>query len=333
MNARANKPAPAPPALEVSIMSGPAEGTVVRFNEAPVSFGRDDSHPLHIDLPTVSRDHGYFDQQNGQWVVVNRSPNGLKLNRKSVNKRPAALPHDGQILIGDAPVLAFRLRDRSATAASDFSTPVADTTSPGDAPYADGDPMHRPGKRITRTHLLMGVVGFWVVLFGLLMVLQPSNEVKTDASGRPALPVARLTDAQLKAHARATAEPQANNDLLAGQLMSQAQEFYALRDVRPDAAYRAMDAYRKAASYLPGNTLPDALLQRRLLDLQQQIADDLIRRYKDIMGKLDSRRYATAANAIDDLLDRFPDHDRGEQSLHRHLRKLLDHARRKSAGK
>lgn len=330
MNARANKPTPAPPALEVSIMSGPAAGTLVRFQEAPVSFGRDASHPLHIDLPTISRDHGYFDLQNGQWVVVNRSPNGLKLNRKTVNKRPAVLPHDGQIIIGDAPVLTFRLRDRGATTAGDLMTPMASTTSPGDAPYADGDPMHRPGKRITRAHLLMGVVGFWVVLFALLIVLQPGSDADTDATGRPALPVTRLTDAQLVAHAHTQSQPQANNDVLAEQFMAQAQEFYALRDVRPDAAYRAMDAYRNAASYLPGNTLPDPLLQRRHLDLQQQLSDDVTRRYRDIMGKLDSRRYAAAALAIDDLLDRFPDHEQGERSLHRHLRKLLDYARRKA---
>ncbi len=330
MSARKSKgeaPAAALPALDVQVLAGARAGTTVRFHEAPVTFGRDGTHPLQVDLPVVSRDHGFFDQRDGKWAVVNRSPNGLKLDRKTVRKRPAVLPDSGQIVIGDTAVLSFRLRDRSSAMSEGDTAPVGSPTAPGEAPYADGDPMHRPGKRMTRTRLLLGVVCFWVVLFGVLLALQSNEKSDTDATGRPSLPVTRLTDAQIEARVRAELPARPTNDVLVERWLSEADEYYALRDVRPYAAYRAMDAYRQAASYMPGNTLEDPLLQRRYLDLQEQLVDDVTRRYRDLMGKLDSRRYGAAATAIENLLDRFPDHERGDDSLHRHLRRLLDHAR------
>ncbi len=317
-----------PLALDVTVLAGPNTGTRVRFDSSPAAFGRDATHPLIIDVPVVSRDHGYFDLKDGKWQIVNRSPNGLSVNGKRLKGRSSrVLPAEATVVIGDTPVMNVRLRDAAATqpgAAPDTGVDGNEASDNTD----DADPLHKPRRKVTRTRLLVGLVLFWVVLFGVLFALEPMFNRNADDPRGLSLPVARLDDAALAQRVRQPAPSQPNDDRVAEQAMKQAESFYGLRDVKDDAAFRAMDAYRKAAAYSPGGQLADPLAQRRYLDLQQQLIDDLTRRYTDAMAKLESRRYEAAYRAFDAVLERYPDYDRGDRSIHRHAQKLRDFARR-----
>ncbi|MEM8782562.1 MAG: FHA domain-containing protein [Planctomycetota bacterium] len=319
--------APAP-VLDVTVLAGSHAATRLRFTKGPVPFGRDPSHPLLLDLATVSRDHGYFDLSDGQWVVVNRSPNGLKLGRKRVTKKPAPLPANASITIGDAALLQIELRRAGESVPSlDLDAALARKQAEPKAPK-DDDPLHRHNKMPTRTRVLLGVAAFWVALFGVLLLFEPLfSEETVDARGQLVLPVARLDAAQLEAKIRRDPPNVPTDDLRAERELERAASYYALRQVNPDAPWRAMNAYRKAAGYLPDDRLADPLLQRRYLDLQQQLAEDLRRRYDDALGKLESRRFRAAAQSLDQLLRRFPDDELGEDALARHLLILREFAR------
>ncbi|MEM1026664.1 MAG: FHA domain-containing protein [Planctomycetota bacterium] len=313
------------PVLDVTVLAGSQANTRRRFTQGPVPFGRDAVHPIVLDLPTVSRDHGYFDLRDGQWVVVNRSPNGLKLGRKSVTKKPATLPANTSVTIGDEPLLQLELR-RAGEAVPSLDLDAALTRKQNEA--QDEDPLHRRNKMPTRTRVLLGVALFWVVLFGVLLLFEPFfGEPKVDDTGRLVLPIARLDTAQLEAKIRLAPPNVPTDDVRAERALEQAASYYALRQVNPDAAWRAMDAYRTAAGYLPEDRLADPLLQRRYLDLQQQLSDDLQTRYSDALGKLESRRFRAAAQAFDELLKRFPDDTLGDASITRHVLRLREFAR------
>ncbi|MEM8495955.1 MAG: FHA domain-containing protein [Planctomycetota bacterium] len=307
------------------MLGGSTANTRLRFTHGPVAFGRDLTHPLVLDLPTVSRDHGYFDLRNGEWVVVNRSPNGLKLGRKKVTKKPASLPANTEVTIGDAALLQVELR-RAGESVPSLDLDAALARKQNEA--KDEDPLHRRNKMPTRTRILLGVVAFWVILFGLLLLFEPMlGDDQLDATGRLALPVPRLDAAELEAKVRLAPPDAPTDDLRAERSLDQAEGFYAVREFNPGASWKAMDAYRTAAGFLPDDRLVDPLLQRRYLDLQQQLSEDLQRRYADALGKLESRRFRAAADAFDDLLIHYPDHERGDNSIARHVLRLREFAR------
>ncbi len=320
--------APAP-VLDVTVLAGSTANTRLRFTHGPVSFGRDLSHPLVLDLPTVSRDHGYFDLRDGQWVVVNRSPNGLKLGRKSVTRKPVNLPANTSITIGDAPLLQVELRRAGEAVPSlDLDAALARKHAQEQNQPKDQDPIHRRNKLPTRTRILLGVVGFWVLLFALLLLFEPLfRDADVDDTGKLNLPVARLSDAQLDARVRLDPPNLPTDDVRAERALEEAALNYGLIDINPDAAWKAMNAYRTAAGYLPDDRLDDPLLQRRYLDLQQRLSEDLSLRYADALGKLESRRFAAAAEAFDDLQKRFPDYELGDDSIYRHTQRLREFAR------
>jgi hypothetical protein len=311
--------------LDVTVLAGANADTRLRFVRGPVSFGRDGDQALVLDLPTVSRQHGTFDLKDGQWVVVNRSPNGLKLGRKTVSSKPASLPAHGTVSIGDAAVLQVELRRTGEAVPSlDLDAAIARKQ----AQPKDEDPLHRRNRMPTRTRILLGVVVFWVLLFALLLLFEPVlNPGDEQHDGRLALPVPRLTPAELDARLRADPPDAPTDDLRAERALAQAEQYYAMRDINSDAAWRAMDAYRNAANHLPGDRLSDPLQQRRYLDLQQRLSEEIAARYADALGKLDSRRFAAAAEALATIQQRFPDFAYGDDSLYRHTQRLREFAR------
>lgn len=315
--------------LDVTVLAGSTANTRLRFVRGPVTFGRDLSHAVVIDLPTVSRDHGYFDIRDGQWVVVNRSPNGLKLGRKRVTQKPVPLPTAASVTIRDAPLLQLELR-RAGEAIPSLDLDAAMSRKQSAEPD-DADPVHRRNAMPTRTKVLLGVVAFWMLLFGGLLLFEPLFRADTvDGDGRMVLPVPRLTPAQLEARVRLAPPNLPTDDLRAERALEEAASFYGLREVNPAAAWKSMDAYRTAAGFLPDDRLDDPLTQRRYLDLQQTLVDDLQSRYVDALGKLESRRFAAASEAFRQLLIRFPDYEMGDDSIYRHVQRLREFAQRQA---
>lgn len=308
------------PALEVTVTAGRTTGTQLLLHQSSATFGRSPDAAVPLDLATASREHGTFERRDGRWFVVNHSPNGLRLGGRKIRKRPAPIREHDEIVIGDQHVMTLRLRHPGQT--DDAPDPLAEGAA---------DPVHADkGGRITRTKLLAGIVIFWVLLFGVLLVLRPMFSQPTASNGLTGLPVTPLTDADIQRIIRTPLPDQAVNDLRASEAIREAQNQYALRDLKKDAPYRAMAAYKKALAYSPDTGFADPLAERRYLDLQQQLTADAQRRYRDALGKLKSRRFGDAYRALGDLMQRIPDHELGDASLQRHLQLLRDFARRRA---
>lgn len=84
----------------VTVFDGNRQPETVRldgFRKNPVTFGRSKGNDLVLDSPLVSREHGRFRFENGQWRIEDKalygaepSANGLLYNRWD-NSFPGAL--------------------------------------------------------------------------------------------------------------------------------------------------------------------------------------------------------------------------------------------------
>ncbi len=114
------------------------------------------------------------------------------------------------------------------------------------------------------------------------------------------------------------------------QALGEADNLYAQREVRAEAASRAQLAYKEALRFRADGGFDQPLIQRRYLDLTDAVADQIIQRYNDAYGKLASDRPESALKAFDDLVDFYPDHAMGQQSLQRHIQKMRELARQRA---
>jgi len=122
-------------ALQVEFLTGPNAGRKLMLRDACVTFGRSAERTLPIDLPFVSRQHGEFTFDRGQWLLVNHSNNGTLLNGQPVTHKPRPIKGPSTVTIGEDDV--FRVR------------PIADPDDPKQPHDAHATPA-TPG--ITDTH-------------------------------------------------------------------------------------------------------------------------------------------------------------------------------------
>ncbi|MEM8738946.1 MAG: FHA domain-containing protein [Planctomycetota bacterium] len=296
-----------PPLLEVTLTAGALAGQRIRVNRSPAGFGRDAANALVIDLPTVSRVHGELRYDGAGWALINHSPNGTTLNRRPVGRKPRPLADGDQIVVGQQPVMTVTLRDAAAgeSAAVEQARDVGSTPAPPAA------------QRLTpRAKLWLGIFGFWAVVFALAFIFLGGEDDRGPTSA--GVPV--LSDAQIAAAVRAPLPKREASPRLAGQHFEDAETFYQMVNADPKNAFRAMQSYKTALSYALGDDFTDdrddwggkppaelAIAQKRLLELETQLTQDLQRLYKDAHGKLTDRRYQQARLAFERIYRLYND--------------------------
>ena len=297
-------------ALQVEYLSGPNAGRKLLMRQARISFGRSDDRALPIDLPTASREHGEFVFEQGRWPLVDHSNNGTRLGGKRVTTKPRPIKTVATVAIGDTKVFrVIPIADTSALTEAqhdtvgetdiDLSGNDANTTVGG---QAEGVETTAKG----RGKLWIGITVFWVVCFGLISfaLLNPSdNSPSTPGSNLPK----PLSAEAINAYIHQPIEKQTPDQRKADTAIAQAREAYVLIDRRPDALYRAYEAYRNALTYLPGDSLPDATDERQYYLLQKRLTDRVTELYEDANFLFSSRQYKAADEAFKQLRTFYPD--------------------------
>jgi len=147
---------------------------------------------------------------------------------------------------------------------------------------------------------------FWLVTFGFI-AFAILNPAETSAPSPAANLPAPLTHDRIQQIIARPLEKSTPDPRQADQAIAQAHEFYALLDRRPDALFRAFDAYRLALSYTPGDTFDSPQDQRRFYVLQKRLTDSVTRRYDSATHLLLSRQYKQADQAFKSLREIYPD--------------------------
>lgn len=283
--------------LQIEILTGANAGRKLLLRQTRITFGRSTDRTLPIDLPFISREHGEFAFTDGKWTLVNHSNNGTSLNGKLVTTKPRPIKNIATVSIGDTDI--FRVLPMLGDADQ-----ITDTQDTPDA--TTPTTTNAPGSTNSRGKLWAGIGVFWLVAFGLIafgLLNQSDTDTTTpDDSLPPALTVEQIT--QDITHKPDKQTPDARR---ADTALAQAHESYALIDRRPDALYRAYDAYRQALTYSVGDTFPDAQDQRQFYILEKRLVENVTQKYESAVNLLKSRQYEAADKAFKDLREFYPD--------------------------
>jgi hypothetical protein len=93
--------------IQIQLLAGPGAGRRTSFTSSPITFGRDPDNALVVGETTASRKHGEIRSEGEDWVLVNLSPNGTRVNRRRVADKPQRLRNGDNVYLGDQ--LVFRV--------------------------------------------------------------------------------------------------------------------------------------------------------------------------------------------------------------------------------
>ncbi len=289
--------------LQVEILTGPNAGRTLLLRQSLVTFGRSPDRTLPVDLPFISREHGEFVFDNHQWQLINHSPNGTRVDGRNVTRKPRPIRGTVTITIGDTDIFRVTpIQDESGASHSSESTTKSDDV----AKEVEEKPAGTVRSASKRSRLWAGVGVFWLISFGLIafaMLNQSGQDRSTPVDGlAPA-----LTAEQIAADISRKPKKQTPDPRRADTALARARENYALLDRRPDALYRAYEAYREALSYTPGDSLEDPRDQRQLFILEKRLIELVTEQYEQAMFLLKSRQYEAADKAFKELRTIYPD--------------------------
>lgn len=287
-------------ALQVEYLTGPNAGRKLLIRQTRITFGRSQDRTLPIDLPFISREHGEFAYDHGQWSLVNQSNNGTSLNGKLITKKPRPIKALATIRIGDTDV--FRVTPIADEAHAQATTDTQDnpTPSPADTPHADDT----KGK----TKLWVGIAVFWAVAMGLI-AFALLNQSDTGSTTTDINIPAALSPERISNYINRPIEKKPPDQRKADTAIAQAREYYALLDRQTDALYKAADAYRTALEYTAAEALADATDQRQYFILHKRLTEQVTEKYEAANALLQSRQYKAADEAFKDLRAFYPDYD------------------------
>ncbi len=286
-------------ALQVEYLIGPNAGRKLLIRQTRISFGRSTDRVLPVDQPFISREHGEFAFDQGQWQLINHSPNGTILNGKRITKKPRPIKANATVTIGDTDVFRVSPIVDEADLHAAAEQPITDTTATATPEPA----VHSSAGG--RTKLWIGIAVFWAVALGLIAfsLLNQSNPTTTSPGDNLPAPI---TAEQIEGYIHRPIDKQPPDQRKADTAVAQARESYALIDRRTDALYRAYEAYRNALTYTAADALPDATDQRQYFILQKRLAEGVTEKYEDAIVLFKSRQYKAADEAFKDLRDFYP---------------------------
>lgn len=280
--------------LQVHITAGPTAGQRLQLNTSPISFGRAPDSALVLDLPVVSRNHGELRcEPDGQWVLVNHSQNGTRLNRKRVTTKPRPITDGASVVIGDEEVFRIKFVMTEEESGND-------TDSDSSAPVAG------PTGSKNRTKLWMGL-GIWFALcIGMFIFFatlggnadEPVRDNKIVELTTPDQ-VRELLDTPIE---QATPDPTARDAAL-----NRARQAYQAGDI--EDMYVVYTNYREAKRFLdPGKEL-DPFDQQQLNTAEDRLVGEIFVRYKDAYNKFNAGDYTECVRAVNRFKDVFPSND------------------------
>lgn len=112
--------------LQIHITAGSRSGQRLMAQSGPVTFGREPDNTLVIDLAEVSRRHGELTPSpDGGWLLINHSPNGIRIGKKTVTTRPAPVTGETSVFVGETEIMRL-----SAVAPAKTAEPAGAAPAP-----------------------------------------------------------------------------------------------------------------------------------------------------------------------------------------------------------
>ena len=257
--------------LQIQLFVGAAAGRRARFDASPISFGRDPSNALIVEDAFVSREHGEIRFEAGQWILVNRSANGTRVNRKQVTDKPVPLTSGDEVFVGDK--LMFNV--------------TIEPVEAGEATLAQGDAanLHARPARKPRSKLWMYIAGYMGFL--LLIVIALSTMGKKKVNPQESIP--EQTNAKIEEWVRLPLKRDIASQPKYQEHLAEAEKLFRKRQVKPSGLFEAYREYQLALSVSgrSDDTFPpeDALVQANFF----VVRDELIVKVKELYGSAVNR--------------------------------------------
>lgn len=268
--------------IHIQLISGRHAGRRLAFNVPVISFGRHVDNTVVLDNEIISRNHGELLFAEGQWVLVNHSSNGTRVNRKRVMDKPCHLYDLDVIAVGDQRLFQVML-DASDLAGHDCDTVSKTSVS------AVG---HRAKLWIS--------IGAWNVLVIALVIFGFSTKKdnkETSVTHR------ELTAMEIEEEIRQPIVIDELNYVRGREERQRAGDLFYSLGARSDALFEVHQLYKSSLAYLGRDTFEDGLIQRQFLKVQDQLIAEVIRRYKNAYALFRSGQYSQASEAFRSLTD------------------------------
>ncbi len=279
--------------IQVQWLVGPTAGQRVMLTGPTVSFGRGGENQLVVVGQFVSRRHGELRIEKDRWVLANESPNGTSVSRRKVRGKPLELRDGDVVSVGGQDVFQVVQAMVQPEAASPPPAPVEQPTTA--APVS---------QRMTRkTKLWLGIAVYLVLMLGVMVVLR-SFAGKEDRSIQTA---ARLTPEQIASEVRRPLPKVQPDPRRARAELQRARELLEQKHTRAAATYEAYRAYQESLRYAGVERFDEGLDQLRFQQTQQDIIDDLTRRYEAAYVQLTAGNFRDAVAGFLEVAERFPD--------------------------
>lgn len=290
--------------IELHILAGKNAGRRLVLDQQAITLGRDAHCDITIDLPYISREHAQLRYDEAGWVLANQSANGTWLNGKKVTKKPRPLTDASIVTIGDEHVLEIVSLSPPSVAASAAAATASPASSSEDA-SDQASTAPAPGTGLTkRAKLWIGIGAYMVLMLAVIVFFSTLDQ--SASSDNDTLAVPEFTAAAIASEIRQPPRQQLADERTMRKALVEAGELFALRETDPLTRYRAYESYRVAQSYAPDLKLPDSLDARRYQVLEQELIDDVTKRYQEAYNLLHARQYDAAAKAFEKLLERYP---------------------------
>ncbi len=280
-------------ALVIHWRSGPGQGRKVTFTQKAVTFGREAGNSLVVDQSFVSRRHGEIRLENGQWVLVNQSPNGTKVNRTLVTDKPCVLKAGDVVRIGEVEIFEVGLVETSASGtAATASDDAGQATTQG----------HTGSKAnlSRRTKLWVGLIVWWVLMLGGLMFFMTLDEKPGTSQSSE---TEALTNQQIEQVLTRPFEPAPTSAVDYRRHIEEGRTLAGSLAASRSNLYKAYREYRSALAVAEGQRFTDDLDQLTYENLQRQIVQQTQERYRQAYARLRAGQYPTAATEFSRLAD------------------------------
>ncbi len=281
--------------LQIQLFTGAAAGRRARFDQSPISFGRDPSNLLIIEDATISRRHGEIRFEGGMWMLVNLSENGVRLNRKTVTDKPAPLKSGDEIFVGNKLLFNITVEPVEGLPAGDL--PLSET-----AQAIEGTQAARK-----KNKLWIGIGAYLLAMVLLIVFLSTLD--KTGPTDEDRVP--ELKRDQIAAMIRKLPPREPTSDLRYREALTDAMRLFDRRAGSIGGLHAAHKMFQTALTYSgrdDGNfPAEDTDAQFNYRAVQQELIDKVTETYIDACNRLNRGDNDGAYRGFDQIKNLFPE--------------------------
>ncbi|MCC7192601.1 MAG: FHA domain-containing protein [Phycisphaeraceae bacterium] len=273
--------------ISVQIITGPGSTRREAFTDPVISFGRDASNAIVLSEPTASRKHGELRYAQGQWVLVNLSPNGTRVNGRSVTRKAQPLMDKDMVAVGDHPVFQVLFDPAPAS--------LVDPVAPTDEPVQS--------KANRKTKLWIGI-GIYLVVMTLAVIV--AKDLLDDPADKNGTSVPRLSAEQIRDAVCKPMTVTTPNIGDASRYLSDAKEYYNKLDTDDRNLYAAYRAYQLALANMEKKDF-EGIDQLQFAAVQSKLVEEVTTAYNRAYDLLKKPDYVGADAAFFKVIQIFPD--------------------------